>query len=410
VARTKAVAVILAMSLGMALAQMTWTCATESAPWAPRTDHASVVFDGKMWVIGGFKTYPGEPMNDVWYSTNGADWELATDSAPWSARAGHRVVVFRDTMWLTGGDDDGAMPLFDDVWFSADGVNWTCATDSAPWAARLEHGVLAFNNKMWVIGGIIGSTSIDDVWCSVDGVNWTCVTDSAPWQGRCNHAVAIFNNLMWVLGGEKQSGLVHDVWYSTDGDSWVCATTAAPWCARGSHGVAVLDSKMWVTGGYPTYSTRLNDVWYSAGGADWTCADWTRADSAAEWRPRGWHTSLTFDDKVWVIGGDSTYNSLAISDVWYSTGLGIEETPNAGLRAASSTATIVRGVLFRQEALSHKLQATGLLDIAGRQVMVLRPGRNDVSGLAPGVYFIQEQNLRGHGVEGSRVGKIIVTR
>ena len=51
-----------------------------------------------------------------------------------------------------------------------------------------------------------------------------------------------------------------------------------------------------------------------------------------------------------------------------------------------------------------------LLDISGRQVMVLRPGANDVRALAPGVYFVREQDSRGLGVEDSMVRKVIVTR
>jgi hypothetical protein len=34
-----------------------------------------------------------------------------------------------------------------------------------------------------------------------------------------------------------------------------------------------------------------------------------------------------------------------------------------------------------------------LLDIGGRKVMELVPGPNDVSRLAPGVYFVREQAL-----------------
>jgi len=56
------------------------------------------------------------------------------------------------------------------------------------------------------------------------------------------------------------------------------------------------------------------------------------------------------------------------------------------------TASVVRNVLFLTGASSRKPQATSLLlDAAGRRALDLHPGANDVSALAPGVYFVQEK-------------------
>jgi hypothetical protein len=66
-------------------------------------------------------------------------------------------------------------------------------------------------------------------------------------------------------------------------------------------------------------------------------------------------------------------------------------TPGIGDRGA---ATIVRGVLELPQASSHKLQAPSwLLDISGRRVAELRLGANDVSWLAPAVYFVGSAGL-----------------
>jgi hypothetical protein len=43
-------------------------------------------------------------------------------------------------------------------------------------------------------------------------------------------------------------------------------------------------------------------------------------------------------------------------------------------------------------------------------VLDLKPGANDVRALAPGVYFVREQDSRGQGFEDSRVNKVVVTR
>ena len=93
--------------------EMEWTQATASAGWSWRVDHTSVVYDGKMWVIGG---YAGK--NDVWWSTDGVTWTQATEHANWSARYRHTSVVYDGKMWVIGGYDGSVK---NDVWRSTVG-------------------------------------------------------------------------------------------------------------------------------------------------------------------------------------------------------------------------------------------------------------------------------------------------
>jgi hypothetical protein len=76
--------------------------------------------------------------------------------------------------------------------------------------------------------------------------------------------------------------------------------------------------------------------------------------------------------------------------VFQFLGAGIEEersTPDASRIAPG--ATVVRGVLMLPQATGDKRQVTSrMLDITGRKVLDLQPGPNDVSRLAPGVYFL----------------------
>ena len=88
----------------------------------------------------------------------------------------HASVVFNNKMWVLGGRDESSNK--NDVWSSSDGINWTQATANAPWTARQEYTSVVFNNKMWVLGGYDGSYK-NDVWSSSDGVNWTQATANA---------------------------------------------------------------------------------------------------------------------------------------------------------------------------------------------------------------------------------------
>lgn len=78
---------------------LTWKEVAKHADWSDRYNPEVVVFDNKMWVIGGYN--PGEKDGDsyyadVWSSADGVSWSLATDNAPWKGRRGHRVINFND--------------------------------------------------------------------------------------------------------------------------------------------------------------------------------------------------------------------------------------------------------------------------------------------------------------------------
>jgi hypothetical protein len=283
----------------------TWTEATSSAAWSGRSDHTSVVYDNKMWVIGGLD---GVLKNDVWYSSNGITWTQATSSAAWSARESHTSLVFDNKMWVIGGYD-GTNRL-KDVWYSTDGISWTQATASAAWAGRFNHKSVVFDNKMWVFGGDIGSYT-NDVWSSSDGITWTQATASANWSTRANHTSLVFDNKMWLMGGYGGS-FNNDVWYSTNGITWTLATSSASWPTRTGHTPAVYDNRMWVIGGLNSSSATINDVWYSTDGINWT-----QATAAAAWATRYYHSSVVHDNKMWVLGG--TGGSGKNNDVWHTS-------------------------------------------------------------------------------------------
>lgn len=181
-----------------------WTQVTTAAPWSTRAGHAALVFNNRLWILGGLgmvnagngNFYFGTN-NDVWTSSDGVNWVQATAHAPWSGRYGFGAVVYNNKMWVMGGILDWAPgTLTNDVWYSSDGINWTKATGHAPWLGRGEFSVSVFNNRMWVISGDDGiNAQINkEVWTSTDGANWTEVTNQAPWLGRLGPATTVLNN------------------------------------------------------------------------------------------------------------------------------------------------------------------------------------------------------------------------
>lgn len=294
---------------------MNWIQATANAQWSSRSRHTSVVFDNKIWVIGGADSIGRK--NDVWFSSNGVNWTRATANAGWSARYDHASVVFNNMIWVIGGYDGS--PYKNDVWYSSDGINWARATANAGWSARYEHTSVVFDNKIWVIGGADSIGRKNDVWFSSDGVNWTRATANAGWLARYDHASVVFDNKMWVIGGNNSGG-PNDVWYSTNGTYWMQATSNAGWPYRDCHTSVAYDNKIWVIGG-----AYFNDVWYSSNGINWT-----RATVFAGWTGRSNHTSVVYDNKIWVMGGSLNYSPYRKNDVWYSMGSIVLLIPNGG--------------------------------------------------------------------------------
>ncbi|MEO0093009.1 MAG: kelch repeat-containing protein [candidate division WOR-3 bacterium] len=352
-------------------AQMKWICATDSAGWSERYAHASVVFDNKIWVLGGISS---DNRNNVWYSTDGVNWVQATDSAEWSGRFCHTVVAYDNKLWVLGGCDDSGN-FKNDVWYSTNGVNWTCATEAAGWSARLHHTSVAFNNKIWVLGGndsLYGPRN--DVWYSTDGVNWIQATNSAAWTTRGSHTSVVFDDKIWVIGGSYFIGPLiepnNDVWYSTDGINWIQATNSAGWTPRALHTSVVFDNKIWVLGGIDVEGRR-NDVWYSSDGVNWT-----QATDSAEWVNREGHASVVFDNRIWVLGGEYLYGEL--NDVWYSWGLGIEEdnTPNAqSLTLRVSPVLFITNVKITYNLPKSLIVRLSIYDSSGKEVKALFNGK-----------------------------------
>ncbi|MEO0086248.1 MAG: VCBS repeat-containing protein, partial [candidate division WOR-3 bacterium] len=88
---------------------------------------------------------------------------------------------------------------------------------------------------------------------------------------------------------------------------------------------------------------------------------------------------------------------------WAQTG--IAETPQGDFRV-TNLPTIVRGVLLLS-APATRHSSFGLLNSAGRRVMELLPGPNDVRHLPPGVYFVREATTD-YGTASAR--KVVLTR
>ena len=213
-------------------------------PWGPRALHHTCAFKGKLWVMGG-QTIPHHApaeerfYDDIWNSSDGIHWERVAATGPrWSARGAiGGSVVFKGRIWILGGgaywtENVPEPERFHDVWSSSDGIHWERHLERAPWLPRQYHDVAVFDGRMWVMEGgnpnsphaapiaadtasrrpemahWISTSNLNDVWYSADGVKWRELPNT-PWAPRHAASVFVHDNALWIAAGNNMES---DVW------------------------------------------------------------------------------------------------------------------------------------------------------------------------------------------------------
>ena len=314
-------------------------------------------------------------------------WQKVAAEAPFGSRDGAGGVVFNGKMWLIGGWNGDRFPLTctNDVWSSTDGATWTQEKPNTfldpatfnyagDWEGRHFAGYQVFDGKMWILGGdVVQGIYQTDIWSSTDGRQWTrrdvhtstprsylvtnpasqfygqIVTDyaqryveEAQFGLRTLHITGVFNNKLFLMGGQRieqfvnpiwpgaPAKLFNDVWSSNDGATWTQVPTTGPmWAPRALVSEVVShNGRMWMIGGGayddPTAGRPnrefQNDVWSTADGARWE-----KSSEKPPFSPRIWHNVKAFDGRMWVINGYDGYlteqgrSGDNLGDVWYST-------------------------------------------------------------------------------------------
>lgn len=171
-----------------------------------------------------------------------------------------------------------------------------------------------FKNKIYLASGWNGINlgCLPDVWHSPSGSGWLLDTLKANWaqsnsfDGRFEHTLTTFKSsnmqdAMYLIGGYScgSEALMDDVWKSVDGIDWINLTknnsVIGP---RFGHSTISFNGKLYVLGGFSNVNGFLNDVISSSDGINWSVVN-----SNASWSPRGDHSSVVFNNKMWVIGG-----------------------------------------------------------------------------------------------------------
>ncbi len=320
-----------------------WTKVVADAPFGARDGAGALVYDGKMWLIGGWNggRFPRSTANDVWSSPDGVTWTeerpntFLTDTfdkdADWEGRHLAGYEVYDGKMWILGGD-----PITGyyqrDVWTSTNGKKWTKVVDPAGFGYRCLHMSATFHDRLWVMGGqrieqFVGKrwseelpgAVLNDIWSSKDGASWTRVETQGPiWEPRAFVSnTAIHRGRLYVVGGgtydDPYAGRPDreyrsDVWSTADGATWEKERETPPFAPRQSQNLASFDDRLWVLAGHnPT--GNLGDTWYSADGKNWyetTHVGFLERHAASVWVHKG----------ALFIGSGNAIDEEWRADVW----------------------------------------------------------------------------------------------
>ena len=299
---------------------------TDDSPahWEGRSTHGSLVFQDKMWLIGG-RTASENHIAEVWSSTDGYNWTEVTPSAAFGARKEFVSMVHDGKMWVLGGEIEGNL-LANDVWYSSDGATWHEATPAASWHVRDYFGGVAFasgatgSDEMWVLGHYTGDArgipGVEDHHYSTDGSTWSSVSVSGLPPSSFFPAIT-FNNVILIVGGYFYTNSAwsesNTIYSSTDGVNWAeLSVSGSIWDARRLHTTLVYDDKLWILAGYSGYNR--DDYWYSPDGTQWHEV----MASGSKWEARQVHTSVNYAGRMWMLGGYGSTGDKQLNDVWAS--------------------------------------------------------------------------------------------
>ncbi|MCE5230587.1 hypothetical protein LLG95_13480 [bacterium] len=310
-----------------------WTQKTHSAPWGRDWSLSAFSYDGRLRVMGCLG-------QNEWNSIDGINWQPIPAAPPqlppmW----GQSAITVGDQFYILSGGEptSGTTPLIGKVWTSSDAVKWTHAgSDTQIWQPRWHHRAIDFKGRIWLTGGMALSTEITsltgEVWKSTilpaeqpgfyKLAGWEQIDADAPWGARWGHGALAYADRMWIFGGCDDHRTYGDVWSKAIDSSWTLVTENA-WPARSHFASAVHNGRMWVICGTdrPTSLTERADVYFSGNGLNWV-----KTADPVPFRARMGMGAVSFNGKLWVIGGSYDENGRQYPPEAWSTGDGTHWT------------------------------------------------------------------------------------
>jgi hypothetical protein len=275
-----------------------------------RRGHTSVAYNGYLYVIGGFDT-SGNRISTVEYATINANGSLTWNGSTGSfstARANHASVAYNGYLYVLGGftNSNTRISAVEYATINSNGtLTWNGGTASFS-TPRESPAAVVNNGRLYILGGSsTGSDYLNTVeYATINsGGTLTWVTSPAVGNfttGRQGLTSVISGNYLYAIGGFGTAGYLNSVEYATinpNGTLTWNGTTSAMITNRGYHTSVIYNGYIYSMGG----CCSLNTAEYAVINSNGTLGAWTATTSFATGRYA--HSSVVYNGYVYVIGG-----------------------------------------------------------------------------------------------------------
>lgn len=263
--------------------------------------HSQVVYNGKLYVFGGYDS-SDNTLGDLWcYDPTDDSWTQLTSGA--TPRYGHSAAVINDTMYIFGGNK---LPRLNDLW-AYDLVNdsWAEISTTGGPGVRTAHKATAAGGLMYIFGGY-NNGRLNDFW-SYDPVanNWTELNNGGL-TARSDYGMDVKSGHVYIFGGTADAGVLGDLWeYEIATDTWTNLDNDNSIARRYLTFSAETDADpfLYIFGGQDDNNNYLSDIHrYDLDKKEWLALPATGQN-------RAYHTSNMIQNELYSFGGKASSNS-----------------------------------------------------------------------------------------------------
>lgn len=250
--------VLLVFFSGFVIAQDDGTWTTGTPMPTPRSELASALLDGKIYVAGGLASNPD---GAGWIALDDFEaYDIETDTwevlEPLPAGLHHLGMAAANGRVFVSGGYDGAN-FTNDVtvlWaYDPESGEWSQVTDMP--APRAAHAMVAIENKLYIIGGVGDSIQL---WIyGIEADEWD--TDNAEMPTPREHLSAVtLDGKLYVIGGRWGRNLGTLEVYDPETDEWTTLTEMPT--PHGGLTAAAVNGNIHVTGGEDLNTSKTYDA------------------------------------------------------------------------------------------------------------------------------------------------------